>query len=157
MRTTPINAVKRCHPYPSVLDDVFFVPVILYLASLSGFPLEWRFCPAPGMCRCRCDTLAVLPVGTRLRSLRANPIGEEGYKREVTYRVIKYERMGWVYGTSWMNCTNNVTSFTHPANAATTTGRSPRDHSPTQLGREYDRRCSGDGDLRHARAVGMWL
>jgi len=60
------------------------------------------------MCRCRCDTLAVLPVGTRLRSLRASPIGEEGYKREVTYKAIKYDRMGWVcLGTSWMNCTDN--------------------------------------------------
>jgi len=79
VRMTPINVAKGCHPCPFALCDVWFVPVILYLASPSRFPPEWRFCLPPGMCRCRCDNLAVLPVGTRLRSLLG-----EGHKREVT-------------------------------------------------------------------------
>jgi hypothetical protein len=51
--------------------------------SISGFfvkfPLEWRFCPTPGIRRCYCDNLAVLPVETELRSLRANLFGEGAY------------------------------------------------------------------------------
>jgi len=79
------------HPCPSVLGDVFFVPVILSLVSLSRILLEWGCYPAPGIRRCWCDTLGALPVETGLRSLWASPFREEGYKREVTVTVYDYK------------------------------------------------------------------
>jgi len=58
VRMTLINFAKGCHPCLSVLGDVF----VCLSHSISGFPsgllLEWWFCLAPGMRRCRCDTLA---------------------------------------------------------------------------------------------------
>jgi hypothetical protein len=57
--------------------------------SISGFfvefPLEWRFCPSPGIRRCCCDNLAVHLVGTELRSLRANLFGEGAYNQNLLY------------------------------------------------------------------------
>ena len=55
-----------------------------YLWLPSGFLLEWRFCPALGMRRYGCNTLAVLPVDRAqiFAGLRANPLGGEGYKRQ---------------------------------------------------------------------------
>jgi hypothetical protein len=76
-RMTLINLAKGCHPCPSVVCDVLYVPVILSLAS----PLEWRFR------RRACVAAAVRPwqssPWTGLRSLRASPVGEGDHKREV--------------------------------------------------------------------------
>ena len=82
------NKFRRvCRPCPFVLGVVSFVPIVLSLVSSS------RFCLAPGMnggsvrhpCRCRCDTLEALPVGTELRSLRASPFKEEVHKEKLLY------------------------------------------------------------------------
>jgi len=88
------NFEKGCPPWLSFLGEVLFVLVVLSLASLSRFPLEWRFCPARGMHRCCRDTLAVLPVVTGLRSLRASPLERRVTKEELMYRTIKYNKMG---------------------------------------------------------------
>jgi len=91
---TLINFPKGCHPRSPILGDVLFVPIMLSLASLSTFPLGWRFCLAPGMRRCRCDTLTIVPVGTGLRSFRARPYLNEGYKREITVQDYKIRQSG---------------------------------------------------------------
>ena len=105
---------KRISLIPVRPRRCIVVPVILSLASPSGFSLEWQFCPAPGMRRCCtcCDTLAILPVGTGLRSLRARPFEEEGYKREVTVYYYIMRRMGWeCLGTLRTNCTGKCHNF----------------------------------------------
>ena len=73
---------ERMSPLRAIcLRRFLFVSVILSLASLSRFPLELGFCPAPGMrCYC-CDIRAVHPVRTGLRSLRHSPFREENYKQ----------------------------------------------------------------------------
>src|SRR5260221_9539435 len=89
---TPINFAKGCHPFPSVLDDVLFVTVILLLVSPSRFPFKWRFCPAPGIA-------AVTPWQP---SLRASPFRMRVTNEKLLYRTIKYDKMGWIcLGTLW--------------------------------------------------------
>ena len=66
--------LMQCIVCPSHSIPGFPVKIPAWMAVLSGAGMH-RFC---------CDTLAVLPVGTGLRSLRASPFGEEGYKQGVT-------------------------------------------------------------------------
>ena len=83
-----INFAKVSHPYLSILGDVLFFPVILSLASLSRFPLEWQFCRALARV-----AAAVTPrQGSGL--CRLVVLGRRVINEKLLYKIIKYDEMG---------------------------------------------------------------
>jgi hypothetical protein len=95
-RMTPINFAKGCHPCPSVLSDgwhVLFVVIIPLLVS-QRFPLEWRFCLAPGIAAATPWQASQWGQGSGLCELVL--LGRRVTNEELLNRTIKYDktRMG---------------------------------------------------------------